>query len=390
MHAKYIISESTRQRCDIIQLTPELGKRFLPVSLELFHYLYEVDTIDFSIYFRVGNEMIHFIKPKEFSHELVDQVVKSSQKEYANLDICVTKKEYPSYQATLQKIRQKKITQLLANDPSLDRTTLEQFSNLSNASQMIIKGGIDRQVAWYAKERASYLVTNLMGSDVAIGTLSRMVLADPTLYDHSASVAMMAAVIARRILHKTEKEAGLIALSGLYHDVGKTCVPNHILNKPAKLTREEFEVIKEHTSLGYEELQKAIAQGAPIEETVARVALEHHERFDGHGYPQGLQGRYEEHDQGIHEFSRVVMIADVYSALLMKRVYKEPFDPEKAIGIMQQSAVNDYDPIIFEPFCSSVSSAVEYYRSHEHDTTHTGGRIILIDEDHHQPIKKSS
>lgn len=389
-HKRYVISEETKKRCHIFNLDEESRQKFTPISMELFHYLYEVNRIDFSIYFQVDDLMIEFIKPSEFSHALIDKIVASRQKEYDNLNVCIEKRHLPLFKTLLAKVRDQKIKQLLDKDPSLDQRTLNSFKDLSNASQMVIKGGISRQVALEVQASAYRMVDNLMESEVAISTLSRMVLADPTLYDHSAAVAMIAAVIAKKILHKGKDKSRLIALGGLYHDVGKTCVPAHILNKPGKFTDEEFEIMKTHTTLGFSELQKAIQQGAPIEQEVTIVALEHHEKFCGKGYPHGKIGRKEERHDGIHEFARIVAIADVYSALLMKRVYKEAFEPEQALAIMKRNAPTDYDPIIFQPFVNEVSRSIEYYREAKKQKKPYDGNEFIFDEKSGYRLKKSS
>lgn len=376
----YAISLETRQRCQILPFDETQEKRFSPVSLELFSYMYEVQSIDFSLYFRCGDQIIEFIKPEEFSHELLQKLLVSTNKDFDDIYICVLKKEYPLFLNLLGNVRAKKIVSLMERDPTLDRKTLDLFANLSGASQMVVKGGIDKNVAFQAEQSAMHLVDNLMDSEIVIGTLSRMVIADPTLYDHSAAVAMIAGVISRKLLSKDRRSSQRIALGGLYHDVGKTCVPNQILNKPGKFTPEEFEVMKTHTSLGYEELLQAIGRGAPIDAEVALVALQHHEKFCGHGYPNGLKGRLEEDSKGIHEFSRIVSIADVYSALLMKRVYKEPFPPEKAMTIMRNNAPTDYDPIIFEPFIDSVESSTKLYQTLEKKAEKDKGKIIVVDK----------
>ncbi len=162
--------------------------------------------------------------------------------------------------------------------------------------------------------------------------------------------------------------------------VGKTCVPGHILNKPGKFTPEEFDIIKSHTTLGYDELKKAMSIGAPIEDQVALVALEHHEKFKGGGYPLGKSGRVEEKKDGIHEYARIVTIADVYSALLMKRVYKEAYDQEKSLSLMRSFAPNDYDPNIWDKFEKSVTQSIDYYAAIERATDKDRGRIIIIDD----------
>lgn len=390
----YRISKSIREKFKVFPLKREDLARLTNVGLEHFSYLKEVQAINFSIFFRVNMELLEFITPTNFSHELVDRIIVARNKDYQNLDICVRSLDYSKFQNLVATIRNKKIASLLEKDPLLDRKTMQIFANLSSASQMIVRGGISTAVAHEAKKTASQLIDNLMDSHIAIGTLSRMVLADSTLYDHSASVAMLAGIIGRKLMGLSKDDAERCARGGLYHDVGKTCIPSTILNKPGKFTPEEFEVMKGHTTLGYDELKKAIENGAPIEEEVALVTLEHHERFSGGGYPHGKSGRREERADGIGLYSRVVTIADVYSALLMKRVYKEAYDQNQTLEIMRGSADRDYDPVIWKKFEKSVDRSSSHYKELESRPRDSSkGRIFIMDDDGLRPIhsiKKSN
>lgn len=154
-------------------------------------------------------------------------------------------------------------------------------------------------------------------------------------------------------------------------------MPSHILNKPGKFTPDEFNVMKEHAIFGEEELLEVIRNGAPIHETAVRVAGEHHERWNGKGYPRGHCGAlHEENPNGIHLYTRIVSIADVYSALLMKRVYKEAFEPQDALLIMEKNAKDDYDPIIFPTFVKAVVASLNAL-----EKSNEKGRILFRDED---------
>jgi putative nucleotidyltransferase with HDIG domain len=271
---------------------------------------------------------------------------------------------------------------LTEKDPALDQRSIDVFTNLSNASQLIVRGGISEDVAGQIKSSASYLVSNLMGNEFAIATLSRMVTHDPTLYDHSASVAMISGLIALQCLPEplSKKDSELVTQCGLYHDIGKTCVPSVILNKPGKFTDEEFAIMKSHAELGEQELQKIIKNGTNINEVVARVAGEHHERFGGRGYPRGRSGRLESDPvNGIHLYSRIVTIADVYSALLMKRIYKPAYEAQDAIKIMAGVAKEEYDPIIFKGFLLSVVKSLNLYQDKIHGKDK--GRILSFDSE---------
>lgn len=358
---KYVIKEATRKRCLIIPLDPPTLRRFCPISLESYHMLYQTEKIDFSLYVRIEDNMIEFIKPKELSEELLRQIWRACNKEKSDTGVYVLKSSLNNFHNTLDKVRKRKIATVLEKDPSLDRKTLNIFGDLSGASQMIIKGGINREVAQKATAVATYMITNLMDNELVMGTLSRMINIDPTLYDHSAAVAMFAGIMSVQNLKipLTQKQSTLVTQCGLYHDTGKTCVPSCVLNKPGAFTPGEFEVMKTHASLGYDELIQAINKGAPIDDIVPRVAIEHHERFTGHGYPRKLKGRAEDDPEGgIHLFSRIVSIADAYSALLMKRVYKPALSPQMAIELMSKNAENDFDPEIFESFVYNVKKSI--------------------------------
>ena len=382
MSKKFILKESTRKRCKIVPATDELIQMFRPISLDHFSYLWEVPTIEFSIFIRIEKEIIEYIRPSELSHELLQHIWAVSLRDDAGVDVFIQKKDFPKFEHTLAFVRQKKINHLIEKDPSLDRKTLEVFGDLSGASQMILRGGITKSVAERVKSAAAHMVNQLMDNDFAMSTLSRMITIDPTLYDHSASVAMFATIMARQYVNPNLpfKDAEILTQCGLYHDAGKSCIPNAILNKPGSFTPEEFEVMKTHALLGYKELSHAINSGAPIDELAARVALEHHERFTGKGYPMGKRGRLEEDPiHGIHIYTRMVSIADAYSALLMKRVYKPALPVEMALEMLQRSP-DDFDSAIMEPFIEGVRGSLKQLKV-KRDKMRAGNIYMLGEHD---------
>lgn len=111
----------------------------------------------------------------------------------------------------------------------------------------------------------------------------------------------------------SEQEAEVIRLASPMHDVGKVGIPDAILNKPGPLTQDEFEIMKTHSNLGYEMLKHSNKQ---VLNAAAIIAQQHHERFDGSGYPHGLRG------EDIHLYGRITALADVFDALCSDRVYK--------------------------------------------------------------------
>lgn len=139
----------------------------------------------------------------------------------------------------------------------------------------------------------------------------------------------------------------LIVASAPLHDIGKVGIPDSILLKPGKLTEEEFEVMKTHTTLGRDAIQRA-EQLMNRAETFLRypkeIAYSHHEKWNGRGYPQGLSG------ESIPISARIIALADVYDALVSKRVYKMPYPHADAVEIIQKESGEHFDPDIVTAF----------------------------------------
>jgi putative two-component system response regulator len=147
--------------------------------------------------------------------------------------------------------------------------------------------------------------------------------------------------------HLTKENITLIYKSAPLHDIGKVGIPDHILLKPGKLTAEEFEIMKTHTTLG----RNAILDAEKLLETPAsflifarEIAYTHHEKWNGNGYPEGISG------DNIPVSGRIMAIADVYDALVSKRIYKPPFSHTEAVNIIKGESGNHFDPDIVSAF----------------------------------------
>ncbi|MER2143989.1 MAG: HD domain-containing phosphohydrolase [Eubacteriales bacterium] len=141
------------------------------------------------------------------------------------------------------------------------------------------------------------------------------------------------------------------------HDLGKVSIDSSILNKPARLTPEEFAIMKTHSTISGQ-MVMILLEGMEEEhlvETAYHVARYHHERWDGKGYPEGLVGEM------IPLEARIMAVADVYDALVSKRVYKEPMSYEKAAQIMQEGMGTQFDPNMHLVFLSCRSRLEHYY-----------------------------
>lgn len=134
-----------------------------------------------------------------------------------------------------------------------------------------------------------------------------------------------------------------LELAGLYHDIGKISVPDAILDKPGRLTDEEYEKIKLHTEVGYQ-----ILKAADEYSNLAEYALSHHERWDGKGYPRGLK------EKGIPLFSRIIAVADSYEAMTADRVYRKRLTDVEAVNEIKKCAGTQFDPKIAKVFVEKV------------------------------------
>lgn len=134
-------------------------------------------------------------------------------------------------------------------------------------------------------------------------------------------------------------DINILELAGMYHDIGKISIPDAILNKPARLTPEEYEIIKTHTLVGYQILKAADEYSG-----LAEYALSHHERWDGKGYPKGLKG------DEIPLFSRIISVADSFEAMTANRPYRKGMSLEDAIKEIERCKGTQFDPDIAETF----------------------------------------
>ena len=142
-----------------------------------------------------------------------------------------------------------------------------------------------------------------------------------------------------RSLRWSEDEIQVLGVEGLLHDIGKIGVPDLVLNKPGRLTDEEFAVIKSHTTIGDEILN----QSGSLQEA-AQVARHHHERYDGRGYPDRLKG------SEIPLHARTVAIADAYDAMRSDRIYRKGLPPETIRGEMIRGRGTQFDPELLDAF----------------------------------------
>jgi len=166
---------------------------------------------------------------------------------------------------------------------------------------------------------------------------------------HVVHIRTITELLLRRLREKTDRyplteaDISLISTASALHDIGKINVPEEILNKPGRLTKEEFDIIKTHSAVGEHMLRQIpFNQNEPLVKVAREICRWHHERWDGRGYPDGLKG------DEIPISAQVVSLADVYDALTSERCYKAAFDHETALNMIVNGECGAFNPLLLE------------------------------------------
>ena len=177
----------------------------------------------------------------------------------------------------------------------------------------------------------------------ALISLARLKNADDYTYMHSVAVCALMIALARQLSLDPETTRKL-GLAGLLHDLGKAAMPMDVLNKPGKLTDEEFSIIKRHPEEGY----RMLAENPDVCPVTLDVVLHHHEKTDGSGYPKGLKS------EEISLHAKMGAVCDVYDAITSNRPYKNGWDPAESLRKMAEWANGHFDPAVFQAFVKSL------------------------------------
>jgi putative nucleotidyltransferase with HDIG domain len=184
---------------------------------------------------------------------------------------------------------------------------------------------------------------SIMRNPEAFLNLARLKTKDDYTYMHSVAVCALMIALGKQ-LGLSGQSLKDVGLAGLLHDVGKMLIPDDVLNKPGKLTDEEFDIIKQHPRKGWE-----LLRGSPeITDTALDVSLHHHERVDGTGYPERISG-----DQ-LSLFARMGAVCDVYDALTSNRCYKSGWEPAETIRKMAEWRNGHFDEEVFKAFVKTI------------------------------------
>ena len=249
------------------------------------------------------------------------------------------------------------------SDPSFAIDVLKKYAeDLAEAyKSQKIKGKelqtAKRQLVKYADD-LNKAIQDLKGAhqklqEAYLDTIYRLVLAaeykDEDTGDHIVRMSRYCALIAEKLRLPAEEVQNLLYASPM-HDIGKIGIPDSILMKPGKLTEEEFKTVKAHPTIG----AKILADSkAAVLKVAGQIALSHHERWNGTGYPQGLS------EDKIPLVGRIVSLADVFDALTSKRPYKDPFPLEVAVDIIRKERGEHFDPDVVDAFLQNMDEIVK-------------------------------
>lgn len=236
--------------------------------------------------------------------------------------------------AVIEKTRKADVSKLVLQESVKQR--------VNEGMQSIYQEADSETIGDTAHGIADELMTAISKNDALAVDINELKVSDEYTFKHSVDVASISMIIAKRLGMSDEHVQG-IGVAGLLHDIGKSKIPNEVLNKPGKLTDEEFDVMKKHPLIGYEMLNGARG----ISNDVRMGVLQHHEKSGGNGYPLGIPG------DRIHEYAKILTVADVYDALVTERPYKKAFTPRDAVEMLL-AMTNDIDIMMINGFLRSV------------------------------------
>ena len=220
---------------------------------------------------------------------------------------------------------------------------------------MVVRRRVINTIMLYAKQRRlAAMVNEQIYQKEKINNLMISILSHIVEFRNEESglhvlhIQTMTEILLKSLMRKTDRykldreTINLISNASTLHDVGKICIPSEILNKPGKFTPEEFAIMKGHSQMGADMMKGVPFQDEPLVKYAYEICRWHHERYDGRGYPDGLEG------EDIPISAQVVALADVYDALTSARVYKPAHSHEKAMSMILNGECGSFQPLLLE------------------------------------------
>ena len=216
------------------------------------------------------------------------------------------------------------------------------------------------------------ILDELLSKREIVVNLSDIKSIDDYTYSHSVNVCILSVITGIK-LGLNQLKIRNLGIGALLHDIGKVTVPDEILKKPSSLNDEEYEIVKKHTTFGHEILRR----NKDINATSSLIALAHHERIDGSGYPLGTKGK------DIHVFARITAITDVFDALTSDRVYRKKMKTHEALEYLYSFSNNYFDKEIVDSFARNIA----FYSKGTSVMIDTGQKGIVIGVNKNLPMR---
>lgn len=278
----------------------------------------------------------------------------------------------------IKRLEELKISFIYVKSHPLEDTNLPETisEEIRQATILMVKDSFnridkDRKLnAALIKELVNTIIDDILYNENIITGISHIMDFDNYTFSHSVNVCILA-LLTGVALEYTKPQLTELGTGALLHDIGKIKISKTILNKPDDLTKEEFEEIKCHTEYGFAILREY--EDLSLE--AGKISLEHHERWDGHGYPQRLIGL------DIHEYSRITAVADVYDALLADRPYRPSYTINQAITIIKRMS----DVYLDGRCVNALVSNIAIYPIGSILQLNTGDIGIVVDVNKNQP-----
>ncbi len=298
----------------------------------------------------------HFVRIFPRGQVLGEEDVKAFREKYHQLYVSEEQRElYLSSLSTNTNLSDTKKTEVIKD------SAIKYLSTLFDSEKKFTTELLHDTISG-CRESIESMVHVIKGKDISdvqkmIGDLS---FHDFYTYDHSINVAMYSMALFQAAKSNASRgEIVTAGLGGLLHDLGKLKISTQIINNPDKLSNEDFDIIKKHPEYGKELFkQNKIAMTGIDFSTIERIIYEHHENFNGSGYPNKVLG------ENIHMMARITAIADFFDAITTKRSYHEVLSTEDALAIMSNSVGKKIDPELFTMFTTKVKNLVLNGKNH--------------------------
>lgn len=234
------------------------------------------------------------------------------------------------------------ISKLRTEDPARVKLSESVKKRVSEGIQYLYNNSSSEQFTATSNNITNNLMKAINDNEAVAVDIHALKTSDEYTFKHSVDVATMSMIIAKRQGMKQD-DIYNIGIAGLLHDMGKSKIPNEILNKPGKLDDDEFAIMKQHPVLGYEILKEK----NNFNPAISLAVLQHHEKMNGRGYPMGVTS-----DKIIH-YAKILSVVDVYDALVTERPYKKAFSQRTAVEMIM-SMTEELDFTAMQTFMSSV------------------------------------